>query len=99
MGFAVCLKAHLRDEKIDIKEIGPRMDWQFCNKLNRSIYPPLTALKLIAGTVNDNGPIGQDANMKAAVWDETSEQVRRLNHAVGTCMLIKKTPMTLGYVT
>merc|ERR1719393_571743 len=37
--------------------------------------------------------------MGPAIFDEMSEQIRVINHAVGTCRKIKETPMTLGYVT
>ena len=41
MAFLMSLKAFLRDEKIDVSEIGERMDYHFVRKLNSSVCPPL----------------------------------------------------------
>ena len=103
MAFAVSLKAHLRDEKVSRKEVGERMDWQFVRLLNKSCCPPLQALKAISETVRTNLPVddgskegADNTKLGSAIYDELSEQIRVLNHAVGACRKIKSTPMTFG---
>ena len=95
MAFAISLKAWLRDTQVQRAEIGGRMDWQYIRRLNSAHNPPITALKMISHTVRVNLP----DNLGSAIYDETSEQIRVINHAVGACSKIKTTPMTYGYVT
>ena len=97
MAFAMSLKAYLRDEKLTRAECGPRMNWQFVRQINASSCPPMQALKTLSITVRESVP--EDSKLSAAIFDEVSEQIRVINHAVGTCRLIKSTPMTKGYVT
>jgi putative membrane protein len=108
MAFAVSLKCYLRDEKIQLEEVGSRMDAALIRKLNASVCPPLQALRAIMETTKANlpdaGPPSPDkrggaASLASAVFDEVSEQVRQIQQFVGTCRKIKTTPMTLGYVT
>ena len=102
MGFTMALKAHLRGTKISQDEVGERMDWRFCVALNHSCNPPLQALKAMGETVRYNLPSTQkghaEGQLSSAIYDEISEQIRVINHAVGACMKIKSTPMTFGYV-
>ena len=97
MGFVMSLKAYLRDEKVTKEECGERMDWQFMRRLNASVCPPMQALKVISATSREQVP--DDSKLAAAIFDEVSEQVRVINHALGKMRLIKSTPMTKGYVT
>ena len=98
MAFAISVKAHMRDEPIQRDEIGPRMSWKHCKTLNRSCNPPLIALQAIFTTVRENLP-KDNQSLGSAIFDEVSEQIRVLNHAVGACKKIDTTPMTYGYVT
>jgi putative membrane protein len=97
MAFVMQLKAFLRDVKVEREECGPRMDWQYMRVLNASACPPMQALKQLALTSREHTP--EDSKLSAAIFDEVSEQIRVINHAMGTCRLIKTTPMTKGYVT
>ena len=97
MAFVMQLKAFLRDDKVKREECGPRMDWQYMRVLNASACPPMQALKQLALTSREHTP--EDSKLSAAIFDEVSEQIRVINHALGTCRLIKTTPMTKGYVT
>ena len=97
MAFAMSLKAFLRDEKVTKAECGARMDWQLIRVANASHCPPMQVLKILATTVRENVP--EDNKLSSAIFDEVSEQIRVINHAVGSCRLIKTTPMTKGYVT
>ena len=91
MGFVMSLKAYLRDEKVTKEECGERMDWQFMRRLNASVCPPMQALKVISATSREKVP--DDSKLAAAIFDEVSEQVRVINHALGK-MRPKSTPMT-----
>lgn len=97
MAFTVSLKGFLRDEKIKKEECGGRMDWQYMRLLNASTCPPMQALKNLAITCREHVP--EDSKLASAIFDEVSEQIRVINHAVGTMRLIKTTPQTKGYVT
>ena len=92
MAFGMTLKAYLRDDKVTREECGPRMDWQMIRVLNASVCPPLKCLGDISKTVRQSLP--EDGKLSAAIWDEVSEQIRVINHAVGSMHTIKSTPST-----
>jgi len=94
MGFTMSCKAWLRETTVPKVEVGPRMDWQYIRRLNASHNPPVTALKALSHTIRNNMP----AHLGAAIYDETSEQIRVINEAVGNCAKIRSTPMVFGYV-
>lgn len=97
MAFVVCLKAWLRDEAVRREEVGPRMDWQYVRRLNASHLPPVSALRTLSETVRTH-LLTRDSAMGTSVYDEASDQLRQLQHAIGACKKIKSTPMTFGYV-
>jgi len=105
MAFVVALKAHLRDQKIEPAELGERMDPELIRLLNRSANPPLQALKALSATVrvslprdDPNTDNHDESKLGPALYDETSEQIRVINHAVGACMKVKSTPMVFSYI-
>jgi putative membrane protein len=100
IALTVSLKCHLREEAISRDEIGARMEASHTDALNKSACPPVAALRLLSQLVRESLPTKKgDAELGPAIFDEVSEQVRVINHAVGECTRIKTTPMTLGYVT
>ena len=100
IAFVVALKADLRDETIQSEELGPRMDAAFVRRLNKSSNMPVQALKALSETVRTNLPpdAGNTKGLGSSLFDETSEQIRVMNHAAGACRKIKNTPMTYGYI-
>jgi len=105
MAIVVATKAHLRDEKIQKDELGELMDPQLVRLLNRSANPPLQALKALSTQVrltlphdDPNTDTLDESKLGAALYDEVSEQIRVMNHAVGAMVKIKTTPMVYSYI-
>ena len=82
VAFTVSLKSYLRDEQVQRDEVGVRMDWNHVRVLNKSVHPPITALKILSETVRTSLPKETKASsLASAIFDETSEQIRVVDDA------------------
>ena len=105
LAYCISFKARLRNEKITMAELGPRMDRKIVRECNHAVCPPLHALHKLSRVVHANLPLddetteGDESAINAAIFMESTALVRHLVDAVGTCDRIRGTPMTYGYVT
>ena len=106
MAFVLALKAFVRDEKISLEELGPRMYKKHIQVLNDSSCAPLMAIRIMAHTARlnlpaDNPKAGADnpnARLGAVLYEEGVIFFRTLATQMGVMERIKETPMVFGYV-
>jgi putative membrane protein len=103
--FVVALKAWLRDESISEKELSGRMNMRCVQAINAAPCPPLACVHMISRAVRGNLPEdddetpGDESQINAAIFIESTALTRDLVASVGACERIKSTPMTFGYVS
>jgi hypothetical protein len=85
VAFCLAMKSWLREEPISDEELGPRMDQELMQRLNRSVCAPMMAIRIMAQTVrtklphDDPDTVFDEASLGAAIYEEAADLLRVLS--------------------
>ena len=100
MGFALALKANLREEKLRKEELGPLLVWEEIRQFNDSPNASLMAINRLFYIIAHSLPQHEHSghSLGAVVFNQANEDLQALIQEVSVCERIRDTPMVFSYV-